>query len=100
MTNSSLVRQPAGSSLAHAHQPESALVPCQPAELRRSASRLAVRAFVSARHDLGLTQVDMATTLGVSDDTIGRWESGRTTLPAWALAAANALLTQVLGRAA
>ncbi len=38
--------------------------------------------FVAARSRLGLSQAAIATTLGVDQATISRWESGRTRIPA------------------
>lgn len=41
--------------------------------------------FTGYRHELGLTQEQAAFALGVSRNTVQRWELGKTTLPAWAL---------------
>lgn len=46
--------------------------------------------FVSVRRALGMTQTEAADHLGVSVESIGRWESTgekRTALPAWAMRA-------------
>ena len=44
--------------------------------------RAVIRAFVAARHALGLTQESIALKLGKDMTTVGRWESGKTAMPA------------------
>lgn len=47
-------------------------------ELRRAKPKAAALDVKTLRRRLGLTQEDLARTLGVSWETVSRWENGRT----------------------
>lgn len=64
------------------------LARCSPSGMRVSAWETERRAFVHARHALGWSQLRCASELGVSRQTVERWETtgpSMTALPAWAV---------------
>ncbi len=66
------------------------LARCSPSGMRESAWEHERRAFVTARHLLGWSQLRCASELNVSRQTVERWETtgpSMTPLPAWAVRA-------------